>query len=274
MGLFERKTKVIIKNASLIVAAILLLVTQAHGQENITELPATAYLSAQKGNSDVKFGDLMECLVEPHLIANVGSPVEGIIESILVGRGDVVKKGQLIAKLKSSVEVSTLNLKRAHWEFGQRKVARNKELFSQNLISESEKDELITQTEIAKLEFELQQEIVNELYIKSPLTGVVLTRFLAPGEQVGQGKILSVAQLNPLNVEVVVPAVMFDAIKNGLTGNVSLASEGDVNHKAKVVAVDPIIDAASRTFAVRLQLLNPRNKIPAGINCLVRFNKK
>jgi len=274
MGLFDLKTKVIIKNASLIIAAILLLVTQAKGQENITELPVTAYLSVQKGNSDVKFGDLMECLVEPHLIANVGSPVEGIIESILVGRGDVVKKGQLIAKLKSSVEVSTLNLKQAHWEFGQRKVARNKELFSQNLISESEKDELITQTEIAKLEFELQQEIVNELYIKSPLTGVVLTRFLAPGEQVGQGKILSVAQLNPLNVEVVVPAVMFDAIKNGLTGNVSLASEGDVNHKARVVAVDPIIDAASRTFAVRLQLLNPRNKIPAGINCLVRFNKK
>jgi RND family efflux transporter MFP subunit len=274
MGLFELKTKVIIKNASLIVAVILLLVTQAHGQENITELPVTAYLSAQKGNNDVKFGDLMECLVEPHLIANVGSPVEGIIESILVGRGDVVRKGQLIAKLKSSVEVSTLNLKRAHWEFGQRKVARNKELFSQNLISESEKDELITQTEIAKLEFELQQEIVNELYIKSPLTGVVLTRFLAPGEQVGQGKILSVAQLNPLNVEVVVPAVMFDAIKNGLTGNVSLASEGDVNHKARVVAVDPIIDAASRTFAVRLQLPNPRNEIPAGINCLVRFNKK
>jgi membrane fusion protein (multidrug efflux system) len=274
MGLFDLKNKVIIKNASLIIAAILLLATQAYAQESITELPVTAYLSAQKGNSDVKFGDLMECLVEPHLIANVGSPVEGIIESILVGRGDVVKKGQLIAKLKSSVEVSTLNLKRAHWEFGQRKVARNKELFSQNLISESEKDELVTQTEIAKLEFELQQEIVNELYIKSPLTGVVLTRFLAPGEQVGQGKILSVAQLNPLNVEVVVPAVMFDAIKNGLTGNVSLASEGDVNHKARVVAVDPIIDAASRTFAVRLQLLNPRNKIPAGINCLMRFNKK
>jgi RND family efflux transporter MFP subunit len=273
MGLFDLKTKVIIKNTTLIVAAILLLVTQAHGQKNINELPVAAYLSAQKGNSEVKFGDLMECLVEPHLIANVGSPVEGIIENILVGRGDAVKKGQLIAKLKSSVELSTLNLKQAHWEFGQRKVARNKELFSQNLISESEKDELITQTEIAKLEFELQQEIVNELYIKSPLTGVVLTRFLAPGEQVGQGKILSVAQLNPLNVEVVVPAVMFDSIKNGLIGNVSFASEGDVTHKAKVVAVDPIIDAASRTFAVRLQLPNPRNKIPAGINCLVRFNK-
>ncbi|MFT6909696.1 MAG: membrane fusion protein (multidrug efflux system) [Oleiphilaceae bacterium] len=273
MSLFDLKTKVIIKNASLIVAAILLLVTQAHGQKNFTELPVAGYLSAQKGNSGVKFGDLMECLVEPYLIANVGSPVEGIIESIQVGRGDVVKKGQLIAKLKSSVEVSTLNLKQAHWEFGQRKVARNKELFNKNLISESEKDELITQTEIAKLEFELQQEIVNELYIKSPLTGVVLTRFLAPGEQVGQGKILSVAQLNPLNVEVVVPAVMFDSIKNGLTGNVSFASEGDVSHKATVVAVDPIIDAASRTFAVRLQLPNPRNKIPAGINCLVRFNK-
>jgi hypothetical protein len=46
MGLFKPKAKVMIKNASLIVAAILLLVTQAHGQENITELPVAAYQSA------------------------------------------------------------------------------------------------------------------------------------------------------------------------------------------------------------------------------------
>jgi multidrug efflux pump subunit AcrA (membrane-fusion protein) len=40
---------------------------------------------------------------------------------------------------------------------------------------------------------------------------------------------------------------------------------------ATVDAVDPIIDAASDTFRIRLALPNPGNAIPAGIRCSVRF---
>jgi hypothetical protein len=35
--------------------------------------------------------------------------------------------------------------------------------------------------------------------------------------------------------------------------------------------VDRVIDAASGTFGVRLQLSNPGNRIPAGLRCTVRF---
>jgi multidrug efflux pump subunit AcrA (membrane-fusion protein) len=40
---------------------------------------------------------------------------------------------------------------------------------------------------------------------------------------------------------------------------------------AKVVVVDKVIDAASGTLGIRLQLPNPDNKIPAGIKCSVQF---
>jgi multidrug efflux pump subunit AcrA (membrane-fusion protein) len=35
--------------------------------------------------------------------------------------------------------------------------------------------------------------------------------------------------------------------------------------------VDRVVDAASGTFRVRLELANPGNRIPAGIKCAVRF---
>jgi multidrug efflux pump subunit AcrA (membrane-fusion protein) len=38
---------------------------------------------------------------------------------------------------------------------------------------------------------------------------------------------------------------------------------------ARVDAIDPVIDAASDTFRVRLLLPNPGNAIPAGIRCSV-----
>jgi multidrug efflux pump subunit AcrA (membrane-fusion protein) len=40
-----------------------------------------------------------------------------------------------------------------------------------------------------------------------------------------------------------------------------------------VVVVDKVVDAASGTLGVRLELPNPDNKIPAGIKCRVTFGK-
>ena len=45
------------------------------------------------------------------------------------------------------------------------------------------------------------------------------------------------------------------------------------SHRARVTVVDKLIDAASGTLGVRLQLPNPNNKIPAGIKCSVVFGK-
>ena len=44
------------------------------------------------------------CLIEPDQIANVGSQVIGVTEAIMVERGDYVRKGQVLATLKSDIE--------------------------------------------------------------------------------------------------------------------------------------------------------------------------
>ena len=58
---------------------------------------------AARGNRGKKMGDDLECLLEPHLISNVGSPVEGTLREVLVDRGAIVTKGQVIARLNSAV---------------------------------------------------------------------------------------------------------------------------------------------------------------------------
>lgn len=236
---------------------------------------ATAATAAapQTGNRSKKFGDEMECLLEPFMVANVGSPVEGTLSQVLVDRGSDVKKGQVVARLNSSVEAATVSLRAAQEDFGQRKVKRNEELFKKELISASEKDELETQTRLAALERKQQQEVLNLRTITSPLNGVVVERFLAPGDHVAQEKILKLAQIDPLNVEVIVPVELFGAIKPGMKGEVTMGSMVSGTYPASVKVVDRVIDAASGTFGVRLELRNPGNRIPAGIRCNVRFVK-
>jgi membrane fusion protein (multidrug efflux system) len=230
-------------------------------------------MGAQSGNAGKKFGDDMDCLVEPHLVASVGSPVDGTLREVLVDRGAVVAKGQVLARLNSDVERATVNLKAAQEEFGKRKVARNEELYKKQLISANEKDELETQTRIAALEHQQQQQVLEQRTIRSPFGGVVVERMMSPGERVGDGKILKIAQIDPLNVEVIAPVEMFGRVQPGMTGEVRFEPLLPGTYRATVAVVDRVIDAASGTFGVRLRLPNPANKVPAGIKCSVRFLK-
>jgi len=248
-------------------------------QPTVTARPAVAsplplprpIASVQSGNAGKKLNDEMECLLEPHLVANVGSPVEGTLSQVLVDRGTQVVKGQVVARLNSSVEAANLNLRKAQEEYGKRKVERNAELFRKELISASEKDEIETQTRIAELEVKQQQQVLDQRVIRSPLDGVVVERYLAPGERVANEKILRIAQVDPLNVEVIVAVELFGAIKPGMVADVHLDPLLSGTYKAKVAVVDRVIDAASGTFGVRLELPNAGNKVPAGIKCRLRF---
>lgn len=225
------------------------------------------------GNRSKKIDEGMECLLEPSLVANVGSPVEGTLSQVLVDRGASVRKGQVVARLNSSVESATVTLRAAQEAFGQRKVQRNEDLYKKELISASEKDELETQTRLATLERKQQEEILALRTITSPLNGVVVERFLSPGDHISQEKILKLAQIDPLHVEVIVPVELFGAIGTGMKGTVQIGAMMGGSYTATVKVVDRVIDAASGTFGVRLELPNPGNRIPAGMRCNVRFSK-
>lgn len=228
----------------------------------------------QGGNSRKRIGEEMECLVEPHLVSSIGSPVDSTLSEVLVDRGASVKKGQVVARLSSSVESAIVNLKAAQEEFGKRRVSRNEELFRRQLISANEKDELETQSRLAALDLKQQQEVLEQRTIRSPLTGVVVERFLGPGERVGNEKIMKIAQIDPLNVEVVMPVELLGQISVGMTGDIRFLPSLPGSYRAKVVVVDRVLDAASGTFGVRLELPNPDYRVPAGIRCRVRFQAR
>src|SRR5690606_3336147 len=51
----------------------------------------------------------MRCLIEPLQVSELGSASMGILKSISVQRGDVVKQGQVLAELDSGVDQATLS---------------------------------------------------------------------------------------------------------------------------------------------------------------------
>ncbi|MFQ5937444.1 MAG: efflux RND transporter periplasmic adaptor subunit, partial [Acidiferrobacterales bacterium] len=213
----------------------------------------------------------LDCLIEPYMVVELASPVVGVIDSITVDRGSVIKTGQVVAILQSEIELANVKVARARLEFNQRKYLRSEELFKKELLSSHEKDLAETEKKIAETELHRSKELLNMRTIKSPISGVVVERFVSPGELTRQEKILKIAQINPLNVEVIAPVEMFGTISPGMGAKVKTEDVVGSTYRARVKVIDRVVDAASGTFGVRLELPNPRRQIPAGIKCKVRF---
>jgi multidrug efflux pump subunit AcrA (membrane-fusion protein) len=100
----------------------------------------------------------------------------------------------------------------------------------------------------------------------------VVERYLHEGERVEDKPVVKVATVDPLRVEVIVPSSHFNKIKQGMTASVKPEMADVELRSAKVVVVDRMIDAASNSFRVRLELPNPGNELPPGLRCKVEFD--
>jgi RND family efflux transporter MFP subunit len=184
----------------------------------------------------------------------------------------MVKAGALVATLESRVERAAVDLAKERSDFGRRKVERNDELYAKNMISINEKDELETDSFLSLMELKHAEAILAQRTIYSPIDGVVVERYFSEGEFVHSEPIVKVAQMNPLNVEVILPVSALGRVKQGMTAIVFPQAPIKEGYSARVVIVDKVVDAASGTIGVRLLLQNPGNRIPAGLKCRVDFN--
>jgi RND family efflux transporter MFP subunit len=240
----------------------------------------------------------LECIIEPNQVVAIGSPVIGRIDSVYVERSDLVEAGQALVELDSSVEVAAVAVAKARAEMDgqvlsreaaaeldQRKKDRAQKLFERNALSLDLKEEAETQAELGLLELQQAREarrlaaleltqadaMLKRRTIRSPVSGVVVDRLMSPGEVVDEETILRVAEIDPLRVEVILPSAMYGSIQAGDRAAITPDVPGDQVHVASVTIVDRVIDAASGTFAVRLELPNPDHTIPGGLHCQVRF---
>jgi RND family efflux transporter MFP subunit len=243
-----------------------------------------------------------DCLIEPTQAIDLSSPVVGLLDKVHVRRGDRVAKGQVLATLESRAEQAAAELARYKSEaigptmsaenkieFSQRKFQRRAQMAVEKLMSSQERDDAEAEfrlaeaelqvakenRQIARIEYQQQASLLNLRTLHSPFNGVVVDQLLYPGEVVeptgNKKSILKLAQLDPLRVHVVLPMAAFRKITPGMSARVILEAPIGGEYPAKVKTVDKLIDAASGSFAVFLEMRNSDMAIPAGVKCKAEF---
>ncbi|PLX87537.1 MAG: efflux RND transporter periplasmic adaptor subunit [Desulfuromonas sp.] len=234
-------------------------------------------------------------LIEPNRVVEIGPPADGIVARVKVDRSSTVKKGQVLVELESSVQRAALKKARAMASFkGEIGLQETKLDYSKRVhnrlknlqaISSLDKDQAETEIALtqyrlekareehilAQLEMKRAQAVLGLRTVTSPISGVVVQRYVSPGEYVNNQPLLQLAQINPLRVEVIVPAHLFGKIEPEMTATILPELPEYGAQEATVTIVDKVIDSASNTFGVRLELPNEELQMPSGLKCLVRF---
>ena len=258
-----------------------------------TALGAFLALSAPTGAQAVE--PRVQCVIHPSMEIQLGSATVGLLSEVAVERGQHVRQGEIVARLESSVqevEVTMAELRassnieveiaRTRADLTELRGARIEQLYTRQIATEEQYQELQAERRLVTLETEraaiearaalLERERAETMLglrqIRSPIDGIVVERLLSPGEFVHQdAPVLRLAQIDPLHVEAYLPTAMLHTVEEGMTATVYLQEPVGGAHPAEVVVVDQIIDAASSTFGVRLELPNPDSTIRAGLRC-------
>jgi len=196
----------------------------------------------------------------------VAAPLAGLLTQVGAVAGQTVKKGQMLARLASpgllQVQRDYLQAKQQA-DLAQRSLARDEQLFKEGIIAEARlQASRASQAQAAVAARELQAELriagatagggslTPEVAVSAPLDGVVLEASAAVGSRVEAATALfTVAQLNPLWLEIQAPAALAGNLKEGAAVRIA-GSEAS----GKLINVGRQISPGSQTVTLRARM--------------------
>lgn len=244
-------------------------------------------------------GNPIESFTEPNREVSLAASEPGIVDAVNVRDGQLVKKGQVLAKLDTDALEATLELAKekaqsrgrleaaaaelklrkqrleklsrlkqtgnamaSEWERAETDVA-----IAQATYVSALEDQKLYQLEIKRIQIQIQRR-----HIISPFDGAVTKVHKEVGESVPlhSPEVITVVQLNPLRVTFPVSQALAGKMKPGETVRISLPDSGQTL-EASVDIVSPVIDPKSSTVDVQITMDNTAGRIVSGARAVMEI---
>jgi RND family efflux transporter MFP subunit len=201
--------------------------------------------------------------------ASIYARSTGIIEAILVDLGTRVSAGQLLARRESTDQTIALDQARERHTDASRQVTRQRALKTAGVVTQADSERVELEFREAELALQKAQRDHDLTRVIAPFGGVVTARAARIGRLVSPGdSLFRLTALAPVLAAVRVPEAPAFGIKIGAEAEV-VGPRGE-SAKARVIRASPVIDAASGTREVVLQLVGGA-RLPPGSSVSVHL---
>ncbi|RJX75214.1 efflux RND transporter periplasmic adaptor subunit [Vibrio sinensis] len=199
---------------------------------------------------------------------------EGEVQHVLVKAGDVVEKGQLLAKLDGNKETQALNDAQAQYSLTTRQLKRGQDLYDRQMISKAELDELMANKALAQANFNNATNQLSYTSLFSPFSGKVSDVFKERFERVAIGEpVLNVYQNDKVYVRIELSDTV-SAMVNPNSQNMSYQPLATFSGVEKNYPLDYLEHTSepneqTQTYQMYLTMLQPEHEILPGTSVSV-----
>ena len=275
----------LLKIITLIVASVFILaVTKFIFLSEDELLEVSAYKAKPAGQSNNSSTSVLDAsgYVTARMQATVSSKITGKVLEVFIEEGMFVEKGQILAQLDDSSVQAELNFAKTQLKEAQRVFNRTSELRKDNLASQASLDAAESQVDGLKARLDISKQIVADMQIRAPFSGVVINKAAQPGEMIspvsaGGGftrtGIGTIVDMSSLEVEVDVNESYINRVQPGQPAITNLNAYPNWDISSEVIAIIPTADRNKATVKVRIGLLEKDARVLPDMGAKVSFLK-
>ncbi|NDK55052.1 efflux RND transporter periplasmic adaptor subunit [Pontibacter fetidus] len=202
--------------------------------------------------------------IEANEQVQIRPQVSGVVRSISFQEGSKVSKGQVLVK----IDDSELRAQLAQAQTRQSLAAENERraglLLKKEAISREEYDVARADLKSAQAQTQLIQAQLAKTTIRAPFSGRIGLRNISEGSFLSPETVVAnLVSIDPLKITFSVPEKYATQVKENTTLNFTVAGS-DKKYKATVYAIEPGIEASSRTLQLRARAANGDGSLMPG----------
>lgn len=201
----------------------------------------------------------------------VGPEVNGNIIALYVTNGQMVQKGQIIAKVDDQLMVSQIAELESSLSLANDLYERQQKLWEQKVGSELQFLQAKNNKENLEKRLATLQTQMSKAVVRAPMTGVVDEVYLKLGEMAGMGApICRMVNLNDIYIEAEVSEKYIGRVKKGDAVEIFYPSFNK-SQTATVSAITQVINPGNRTFKIEVKVANTEGMLKPNLLATVRL---
>jgi RND family efflux transporter MFP subunit len=232
---------------------------------------------------------------------DISAQREGVVSKVLLDAAARVKAGTVLARMDDRQLAANLEAARAktrsiendlkNWEAEAEVLkadyVRQQRLWDLGLTTQEQLEHAKYKAESDQWDIKRVKEMLNtsreeeralelemeKTAIAAPFDGVIARRYVREGQSVAKGeRLFWITAEAPLLMRFTLPEKQFGNLRTGQTVQVTSADVPGEKHTARVKEISPVVDPASGTFDVLVELIGDRGLLRPGMTANVRLN--
>lgn len=208
--------------------------------------------------------------IEAAEAVTIVSEIDAAVKSIPFQEGTAIRRGDLIIQLDDEQLSGELSRARALRAQSSENYERVKSIVEQKAAAPQELDDAAAALKVAEANLAIATARHAKAHIVAPFDGVIGARRVSVGAFLRAGQaVTELANLDAIRVNFSAPERYISRLTRGAEVLVSTTAYPGDELKGTIIAIEPILDAATRNVRVVARLPNPGRKLRSGMSANV-----